>query len=221
MTKKVIQYQNWSTQIFEGFYESNLYNSDSVYYLAESEPPAPEGYYYDICDWTGFQNEVASKAVDLLWDCVDSESKIILDMKFTGISSPKYYNYSTDRICADITVNYENLKEYCLNKYRNQFDSYLHENFTSCDGFWSFIANNVNQFESELESESERYDQIMVEYYMLQQFDLEGYHMDLWEHAQQCLWERLCLYCEKDGKYYDYTISEDETSVTVESERKE
>ena len=219
MTEKVIQYQNWSTQIFEGFYESNLYNSDAVFYLAESEPQAPDGYYYDICDFEGFEEEVAEKAVDLLWDCIDVDDKIILNMKYTGLSSPKYYNYSTDRIEADVTVDYENLKDYCLTKNRESFDSYLHENFTSYDGFWSFVANNVNQFESELESESERYDQVMVEYYLLQQFDVDGYRMDLWEYAQQYLWERLCLYCEKDGKYYDYTINEDEETVTIGNER--
>ena len=39
--QKVIDYTNWSTTIFEGFYESRLYNSDSVFYLTDSEPEPP------------------------------------------------------------------------------------------------------------------------------------------------------------------------------------
>ena len=28
-------YNNWSCKIFEGFYESNLYNSDSLYWITK------------------------------------------------------------------------------------------------------------------------------------------------------------------------------------------
>ena len=32
-----IEYINWSTDIFQGFYESGLYNSDTLYNLQDEE----------------------------------------------------------------------------------------------------------------------------------------------------------------------------------------
>ena len=29
------EYVSWSTKIFQGFYDTNLYNSESLYYLTE------------------------------------------------------------------------------------------------------------------------------------------------------------------------------------------
>ena len=43
MTQKTMTYTNWSTAVFPGFYESELYNSDTIYNineaLDEGEPP--------------------------------------------------------------------------------------------------------------------------------------------------------------------------------------
>ena len=59
-------YNNWSTKIFEGFYESNLYNSDTLYGITQADV---EGGYlkdnqeYDIDNWEDFTKEVAESAV--------------------------------------------------------------------------------------------------------------------------------------------------------------
>lgn len=37
-----VNYNNWSTKIFDGFYESSLYNSDSLYWINQTD--TEEGY---------------------------------------------------------------------------------------------------------------------------------------------------------------------------------
>lgn len=227
---KTIQYTNWSTQIFEGFYESILWDSDAIYNLVDFEPEPPNGYYYDLCDFDGYMKGVAEYAVHL----IDSEfsaswydeNKIIYGVRFLGIISPQYYNFTTDKLEMEVDVDYERLKKFCLETNREEFDEYLNENFTSRDGFISFVDNNVHDFELNLETESDKYDQVMLEFYILSQdyfkemgHDWSDYKTDLYEPLREMQWERLCLYSEKDGKYYDYTLSEDEKSVIVGNER--
>lgn len=208
--QKVIEYMNWSTDIFEGFYESNLYNSDSLInhpYIYDLNPP--EGYEWDIYNFQDFMHEVGKEAVSLIWENVPDEDGIILEMKFVGIDSPRFYNFSTDRICANITVDYEKLKDYCLIQNRDKFDEHLRENFTSHSGFWSFVPNNVKDFEEDLN------DNVMVEYYLLnlpymqeRPYDFSEYRYDLYEKTSEIMGNYICLY--KDGKYYDYQLDENE-----------
>lgn len=226
---KTIQYTNWSTQVFDGFYESMLWNSDSILYLSEGEPEPPAGFYYDLRDFDGYMKEVAEHAVHL----IDSEfsaswyddNKIIYGVRFLGISSPRYYNFTTDKLEMEVDVDYERLKKFCLETNREEFDDYLHEHFTSYDGFISFVDNSVQDFESNLETESDKYDQVMLEFYILSQDyfkerdrDWSDYKTDLYEPLREMQWERLCLCSEKDGKYYDYTLSDDGESVIVGNE---
>lgn len=220
--EKVVEYQNWSVQIFEGFYESLLWDSDAVYHLCECEPEPPAGYEYDMRDFGGYCDEITRRAVELIWDAIPEEDGIILDMKYTGLSSPSYYNFTTDKLCADITVDYDKLKNYCLVEKRKDFDEYLHETFTSYDGFISFVDNNVHDFEMNLEEESEKYDQVMIEFYLLnldymqeRNCDLSPYTYDLIDYVYPAQWNRLCLYKKDDGTYWDYTVSDDESEVIV------
>lgn len=217
--KKVIEYQNWFTTIFDGFYESWLWHSDSVYDMASCEPSPPENYVYDIYDFDGYCKEVAEHAVELL----DAEATawnrdIILSMKYKGLWSPRYYNFATDRIEAEVEVDYDKLCNFCLEEHRAEFDEHLAEHFTDRDGFWSFVANNVIGFEDKLGEESEKYDQVMLEFYLLsldylkeRDHEFSEYKQDLYEFADEEKWCRLCL--EKDGKFYHF--SEDEQGNCV------
>lgn len=224
-------YQNWSTGVFEGFYESLLYNSDSVLNMVSGEPEPPEGYYYDVCDFSGFENEVGAEARRLIWNAIPDEDEIVKDMQFVGISSPRFYNYSTDRIEMEVDVNVDNLCKYCLSTNREKFNEYLKENFTSFSGFHSFVENNADEFESNFieiadsgkaENELTRYLNVMLEFYILRldymksgERDFSPYLYDLMEFANYALWDRLCLYCEKDGKYYQYTLDSTESKVII------
>ena len=225
---KTIQYVNWSTQVFDGFYESLLWDSDAIFNLCDCEPEPPVGYYYDIYGFESYMEEVEKEAVFLM-DCeLAGEDSIIKSMKFTGISSPRYYNFSTDKLCIDVEVDYSALRSYCLIENRDEFDEYLKENFTSYDGFISFVDNNVHDFELNLDSESDKYDDVMLEFYILNQdymkereYDFSEYKSELYEKANEMKWNRLCLRRESDDKCFEYTLSPDESTVIVREEIKE
>ena len=108
------KYNNWSCKIFEGFYESNLYNSDSLYWITKND--IDEGYiqnnqYYDIDNWEQFTKDIAKQAVYKLLDILPNND-IIQDMELKDIYSPKYYNYETDSLIIDIKLNLTKLKKY-------------------------------------------------------------------------------------------------------------
>ena len=103
MTK--ITLMNNDQRIFCGLYESVLYNSDTDYYLAQY---LAEDNFDGIdlnnaevdYDFSEFK-QVAGEA------CVDSLEKelyshdVITNMDYAGMSSPRYYNYGTDKVLID------------------------------------------------------------------------------------------------------------------------
>lgn len=161
------QYQNWSTTIFMGFYESHLYYCDTEYYINEN---LDDGNTYEI-DWDPYTEAVCKGACDELYTCINHDDNIILDMDYVGMSSPKYYNYSTDKLNIDMKLNLRNLKKYVKDN-KEDFNLYLKDNFTSYSGFTSFIANNYNEFVKDYREDfcgvdKDRCINVMVEYYLL------------------------------------------------------
>lgn len=198
-------YNNWSYKIFEGFYESRLYNNDSLYWITQNDKD--EGYlkdnqYYDIDNFEVFKKEVAENAVNELLNILP-DNEIIQDMKLKDIYSPKYYNYETDSLIIDIKLNLTKLKKYCFNTHKKEFNQYLKDNFSSYDGFISYISNNINDFKIEYYNpHNEKEKNVMIEYYLLSQIyesnsskDFEGfetsYHSRLYDDVNEIQYEHL------------------------------
>ena len=59
-----------------------------------------------------------------------------LNLSFVGLNSPKYYNYTTDKIIAK--VNEEDKKTLSRYIYDSDFLDWADPRLTSCDGFHSF-----------------------------------------------------------------------------------
>ena len=200
-------YNNHSLKIFEGFYESNLYNSDSLYWITQTDKE--EGYlkedqYYDIDNWEEFKKEVATNAVDELLNILP-DNEVIQDMKLKDIYSPKYYNYETDSLIIDMKLNLTKLKKYCFNTYKKEFNQYLKDNFTSYDGFISYVSNNIDDFKIEYNKpHNEREINVMIEYYFLSQIyesnsskNFEGfattYHSRLYDNVVGITFNKVYL----------------------------
>lgn len=194
-----IEYQNWSTAIFEGFYESGLFDSDSLY---DFDNELPDGYEWDI-DFEEFQNRIGEKACEML-----TESLSEMDFKFKGISSPKYYNYSTDKICAEVETNVD-LEKYAYETHESEFSKYLQDNFTSCDGFISFVPNNIAEFKENPNLN------VLLEFYILNEMDLEQYRYDLREEAYDYLMCNRYIVNSKTGKEVDFEWCNDEQRYIV------
>ena len=77
----------------------------------------------------------------------------VLDTKFNTISlghwSPKEYNFNVDSCDFELELDWdsfvENVIKY-IDKNKEEFDKYLHDNYTSYDGFNSFTSNNFDSW---------------------------------------------------------------------------
>ena len=192
MKTKQTYYQN-STALFEGFYESNLFNSDTEYYISENlESP------HEIKDFHAFCEQVSKKATDLLDPC----DEVLSDFEFVRLDSPRYYNYGTDRLVISCQVDIEALHKFAFESNRDAFDLYLHEHFTSYDGFISFVPNNVEDFERNVkdvqEDAPDNLLDVLIEFYLLKTIDLERYHIDLDEYAYELAYE-MAEPCSSDS----------------------
>lgn len=194
-----IKYQNWSTNIFDGFYESNLFNSDTELYLTEMLQENDE--QYEISNFEVYQEDISQKATKLLEEIC--KSSIIKSIKYLSITSPRYYNYSTDKLNLLIDVNLTKLKNY-INKNKTAFNKYLKENFTSYDGFISFIDNNYKDFIHTYKtdkSEKERCINVMLEYYILEKIKDSDYRQELYSYNAEI---QLYYYAEKIEESKNY-----------------
>lgn len=187
--------------IFPGFYESLLYNSDMEYCAnQEREEGEPER---EIKDWTGFTHAVCKGITDILRPILEREP-FCADVEYEGMTSPKYYNFATDRLHIKMQLDLDALKEWVLSDdaRREGFNGYLREKYTSYDGFISFVENDIDGY---FEKSYDEYPDVLVDYYVLcdsnllddydvvsskrNQRDLTGYTWDIYEVASECFWE--------------------------------
>lgn len=85
----------------------------------------------------------------------------ITKIKFDGgFYSPREYNFSTDCLDFDMTINYRELVKAVKGlKDDQEFKTYLHDHFTSYDGFISFTPNNYDDILSEILTKGNEFDQ--------------------------------------------------------------
>jgi len=102
-------------------------------------------------------NSYCNEFIDSLNDMLE------LELKFIKIDSPKFYNFSTDKIEAEINENdFNKLKDTYLNS--NEFIDYVNENSKSRSGFISFY-NGFNEVIKE--------DEVLLQYmfnYILKEY---------------------------------------------------
>lgn len=164
---------------FPGFYESIFCNSDEFYDLELEDKAELADEFgileddieveYEYDDFQEYKRDVCKEYIatyvekikDVLpYDISDHEDfKFeIIDEDDIEIYSPKYYNYETDSCYTPIVTNRKTLK--LIKEYTLRLDGvnqYIIDHFTSCDGFISFISNDINQWKStDIEDYEER-----------------------------------------------------------------
>ena len=135
---------------FGGFYHS--IHSDEIDSRIENfEINEDNVNYKETC------NSYCIEFIDSLNDMLE------LNLKFIQIDSPKFYNFSTDKIEAEINENdFNKLKDTYLNS--NEFIDYVNENSKSYSGFISFY-NGFNEVIKE--------DEVLLQYmfnYILKEY---------------------------------------------------
>ena len=69
----------------------------------------------------------------------------VKDINVIKTVSPKYYNYSTDKLYFDLIV-YNNFTDILIKeveKHNDKLNKFLKDNYSSYDGFCSYTSNNV------------------------------------------------------------------------------
>lgn len=213
--KQEFIYQNDNPIVMPGFYETHLFNSDTLYYINEDEKDyaESEGREFvglDIDDFTEFRNDVCETITDNLISPLLCEDTEICDKcEFSAVSSPRYYNFTNDKIEIKLNIDLDKLKDKVKNDEHlgECFDSYLKTHYTSYNGFMSFVANNTKDF-----FEVDDYLDVLIDFYLLTKIyecddvvaamesenNYPQYWLDMGEIADQTMWEHLVPIQEED-----------------------
>lgn len=183
---------NNDNRIFMGLYESALYSSDTDYYLvqylADDVEDANDKFEIEY-DFSEFKAAAGKACINSLNNGLYSDD-VIVDMEYAGMHSPKYYNYDTDRVLIDVEYNFIALVKYCKYTNKEKFNQYLRDNFTSYDGYISFVENNTKSFfdRERFNSHRNMAINVMIEFYLVNEIDLESHLQAMYEDCQN----RLC-----------------------------
>ena len=167
---------NIELPFFPGFYESDLENGDTAYWAIREELP----YYQEECDtpckelteddldfdYEGYETAVRDMWVDGFRGNVPD---IVVSIENVEMTSPKYYNFSTDKLWADIELKdgWEDEMRAFIEENSEWLAKRIKEDWTSYDGFISFMDNDVNEWDEHLfEEQDARYISAMLGYMM-------------------------------------------------------
>lgn len=164
---------------FAGFYESPIYNCDTLYYEFLEEDNME--YYRSIfedenitsedldIDFDAFKKAVSKQFCDVFYDA-DACPSFINGIEFEGVKSPTYYNFETDRVYANITFDDDwrgRIKDF-MTKNKTWLKDRINHDWSDRDGFWSFLSNDYDDWFNEFNEENvdERMISVMLQYIM-------------------------------------------------------
>ena len=146
-----------STIPFDGFYESFI--SDDIDYqigqqiecdcdiydLNESEEEVLNDNYLSV-NRSYLYNQIAEDYTNFYIEILNRRLKgFTLKAKFNLLTSPREYNFETDRIFIDIEKNHAiDFIKYIIKNYKKELENKIKERFTIRSGFWSHYKNGLD-----------------------------------------------------------------------------
>lgn len=198
-----ITWTQWDNRLFPGFYESCLYNNDMLYDMTEYDEEGREWDFVEPNGYMDYEIAVCKACVEDIMDLMENNDAIT-EMKWKEMNSPQYYNFTTDKLVCELEVDMDKIKEWCYKTKRKEFAEYLKDNFTSCDGFISFVPNNIAEFH-----EDENTD-VMIDFYIL---------THLYEPSYESGWERLWEYMAESANQCIYNYVEPKEKAKQENKK--
>ena len=146
-----------STIRFDGFYESFI-SADiehqmgqqiewdvDTFDLNESEEEILYNNYLSV-NRSYFYNQIAEDYTNFYIDALNERLKgFTLNAKFNLLTSPREYNFETDRIFIDIERDHAiDFIKYIIKNYKKELQEKIKERFTSRSGFWSHYKNGLD-----------------------------------------------------------------------------
>lgn len=168
--KKQYEYCNDNMTIMPGFYESELYSSDTIYEAneqmrAECQYNGEEFVEHDIVDFDGFRNKACERIVcELITPMLTADKTICDNVSFKVLKSPRFYNYTTDKLVLELNIDIDRLKNIIRSDkgMYDGFNKYLNKKYSSCSGFMSFVENEIEAY-----FKRDEYHDVMIDYYFL------------------------------------------------------
>ena len=164
---------------FPGFYESDLENSDTSYWAIKEEleydqteltDEHPE--YVNLTeddldfDYRGYEKEITEGFISAF---ADNAPDFVENVEFDEMVSPKYYNFSTDKIYAfvELADDWKDKVRAFMSENYDWLKERIHDDWTSYDGFMSFMENDIREWDKMLfEDEDARYISTIIGYMM-------------------------------------------------------
>jgi hypothetical protein len=231
---------NIELPFFPGFYESDLENSDTSYWAIKEELEYYQNdYAYDNPDEQAIYTQLTKD--DLEFDYAEYEKDVrdawvksfrsrvpefVLSVEDVEMTSPKYYNFETDRVWADVELRddwMDAVREFMVEN-ADWLRDRIKEDWTSYDGFWSFVPNNVDKFEYEYYNKGERHKDmlidIMLEWYFLEYIDFYDVLNDTLEEDYMRIYSHVALQSEEDWSLWDFEY-DDKTNSFIPTHKLE
>ena len=171
--------KNCVLPFFPGFYGSLFDTSELGYIEADNE----YNYYvdeigYDVAEETNlkvddfypsdeqvkaYENDVCEEFVDAIMDYLPNW---IERVEFVGIDRPRYYNFTNDKLICNIvlTNDWEEKVSDFLYEYADELAEDIKNDWSSRDGFISFVKNDVNKWGEAIEEEPDLYLPLLMGY---------------------------------------------------------
>ena len=184
------EYWQWDGRLFPGFYNSILLDSETINEWEDADRDRgdlKENQYYEIAP--AYFEKIGKAATKLLFHYIKDDG-IIQKMTFQKFNSPEYYNFETDRLVIDLSIDFEKLKKWAV---ENETELIKHVDDTLSDrpGFVSYVRCR------DLETLFKEWPGVIIDFYLLSNFpkyendDLSGYDYDLMEIVDDLLYDNL------------------------------
>ena len=146
-----------STIPFDGFYESFISDDidhqigqqiewdTDIYDLNEDEQQILWDNYLSI-NRSYLYNQIAEDYTNFYIEILNRRLEgFTLKAKFNLLTSPREYNFETDRIFIDIERDHAiDFIKYIIKNYKKELEEKIKDRFTSRDGFWSHYKNGLD-----------------------------------------------------------------------------
>lgn len=128
---------------FKGFYGSNYesYIDNEVNQILDDT-----GKDYDCFDWQFDFEGLAKSVTELTTEYIkENLPGLILDINFVELISPKYYNYSNDKILVDIDFNLYSLLKTCKDS-EELLKNNIKKDFTPSSGWLPYLSSEYEDW---------------------------------------------------------------------------
>ena len=199
-------YENLRPTVFPGYYNSCLVED---FYYGYCGDEAPKGYYFDFKKG-GFKKYAELTNEEWVYQMkqyleTDNPADVTI-LKYKGMWSPTYYNYTTDKISFDVEFNRKKLEKYCFEDNKRNFDEYLNRVWSSHSGFSSFVPNSLLKFVSQYKAKDDEDTllNLMLEFYFLEQINFEEVFCRVMDEESERYDGLVGLFSCEDNSEWDY-----------------